>query len=151
MMPMADDLRRGAYLISMDKTRLDVAAIHAFLARSYWSPGVPIEVVARAIEHSLCFGLFCDERQIGFARVVTDQATFAYLADVYVHESHRGRGLSKWLLEVIRSRRELQHLRRFLLATRDAHELYRRFGFQEVALPGRLMEILNPDPYGSEP
>jgi len=145
------DLRRGAYLITMDKTRLDVPAIHAFLVRSYWSPGVPIDVVAKAIEHSLCFGLFCEERQIGFARAATDQATLAYLADVYVLEAHRGRGLSKWLIEVIRSRPELQHLRRFLLATRDAHELYRQFGFKDVASPARLMEILDPDPYGPKP
>jgi len=148
-MLMASEFRRGVYLITMDKARLDVGAIHAFLTRSYWSPGVPLGIVATAIEHSLCFGLFCEERQVGFARVVTDQATFAYLADVYVLETHRGRGLSKWLLEVVRSRAELQNLRRFMLATRDAHELYRQFGFKEVALPARLMEILNPDPYGS--
>lgn len=144
---MSEPLQRGDYAISTDVQRLDVPAIHAFLSRSYWSPGIPLALVRRAIDHSLCFGLFHRDEQVGFARVVTDRASFAYLADVYVLEAHRGRGLSKWLIEVMRAHPDLQGLRRFLLATRDAHELYRQFGFKELAYPSRLMEVLDPDVY----
>ncbi|MFI4930867.1 MAG: GNAT family N-acetyltransferase [Burkholderiales bacterium] len=144
---MSEPLQRGDYAISTDVQRLDVLAIHAFLSRSYWSPGIPLALVRRAIDHSLCFGLFHRDEQVGFARVVTDRASFAYLADVYVLEAHRGRGLSKWLIEVMRAHPDLQGLRRFLLATRDAHELYRQFGFKELAYPSRLMEVLDPDVY----
>ena len=140
-------IRRGDYAITTDAGRLDVAAIHAFLSRSYWSPGVPLTLVQRAIDHSLCFGLFHRDEQVGFARVISDRATFAYLADVYVLEAHRGRGLSKWLVETVRAHPELQGLRRFMLATRDAHELYRRFGFKELTFPARLMEVLDVDVY----
>ena len=129
------------YTITTDQNRLDIAAIHAFLTRSYWSPGVSIEIVERSIQNSLPFGLFYGQEQVGFGRVVTDKATFAYLADVYILESHRGQGLSKWLMEVIQGHEELQNLRRFLLATRDAHGLYEQFGFQELANPERMMEI----------
>ena len=101
----------------------------------------------RAIDHSLCFGLFHHDEQVGFARVISDRTTFAYLADVYVLEAHRGRGLSKWLLQVVLAHADLQGLRRFLLATRDAHELYRRFGFNELTAPSRLMEVLDVDVY----
>ena len=144
---MNEPLQRGDYAISTDVQRLDVPAIHAFLSRSYWSPGIPLALVQRAIDHSLCFGLFHRDEQVGFGRVVTDRASFAYLADVYVLEAHRGRGLSKWLIEVVRAHPDLQGLRRFLLATRDAHELYRQFGFKELAYPSRLMEVLDPDVY----
>lgn len=144
---MNEPLQRGDYVISTDVQRLDVLAIHAFLSRSYWSPGIPLALVQRAIDHSLCFGLFHRDEQVGFARVVTDRASFAYLADVYVLEAHRGRGLSKWLIEVVRAHPDLQGLRRFLLATRDAHELYRQFGFKELADPSRLMEVLDLDVY----
>jgi GNAT superfamily N-acetyltransferase len=144
---MSEPMQRGDYAISTDVQRLDVPAIHAFLSRSYWSPGIPLALVRRAIDHSLCFGLFHRDEQVGFARVVTDRASFAYLADVYVLEAHRGRGLSKWLIEVMRAHPDLQGLRRFLLATRDAHELYRQFGFKELAYPSRLMEVLDPDVY----
>lgn len=144
---MDEILRRGDYTITTDAKRLDVPAIHAFLTRSYWSPGIPLALVQRAIDHSLCFGLFHHDEQVGFARVISDRTTFAYLADVYVLEAHRGRGLSKWLLQVVLAHADLQGLRRFLLATRDAHELYRRFGFNELTAPSRLMEVLDVDVY----
>ena len=146
---MSAELRRGEYTISTDPDRLDATAIHAYLTRSYWAQGVPRATVERAIAHSLSFGLFHGDRQVGFARVVTDRATFAYLADVYVLEDHRGRGLSKWLLEAVLAHADLQGLRRFLLATRDAHGLYARFGFQALANPTRLMEILDLDVYSA--
>jgi len=140
---------RGEYTISSDRRRLDVGLIHDVLRVSYWSPGVPREILERAIANSLCFGLYRGKAQVGFARVIADQATFAYLADVFVMESHRGKGLATWLVEAIQSHPDLQGLRRFLLATRDAHGLYRRCGFTAVANPGRLMEILDPDAYKS--
>ena len=135
------------YVVSTDPRRLDVDAIHAFLARAYWSSGIPRGTVERAIAHSLCFGLYHGAAQVGLARVVTDKATFAYLADVYVLEEHRGRGLSKRLMDAVVAHEDLQGLRRFMLATRDAHGLYRQFGFTELAMPSRLMEILKPDVY----
>lgn len=138
---------RDEYTITTDRHRLDLAAIHGYLTKSYWSPGVPIEIVERAIANSLCFGLFHGRDQVGFARVITDKATFAYLADVYVLESHRGRRLSKWLLEVIQGHEDLQGLRRFMLATRDAHGLYAQFGFTALANPSRMMEIVDADVY----
>ena len=143
------NINRQDYSISTDQDQLDVKAIHAFLSTSYWSPGIPIAVVKHAIENSLCFGVFHGTEQVGFARVVTDSATFAYLADVYILESHRGKGLSKWLMETIQGHPRLQGLRRFMLATRDAHGLYSQFGFNVVANPSRLMEILNPDVYNA--
>ena len=139
--------RRGEYTITTDRHRLDLEAVHGFLTTSYWSPGVPIEIVERAMANSLCFGLFHGQDQVGFARVITDKATFAYLADVYVLEAHRGHGLSKWLLEVIQGHQDLQGLRRFMLATRDAHGLYAQFGFTTLANPSRMMEIFNADAY----
>ncbi len=137
----------NTYTVSTDPSRLQLAAIHAYLTRSYWSPGVPRQVVARAIANSLCFGVYLGEAQVGFARVVTDKATFAYLADVYVLEEHRRQGLSKRLVETIQAHPDLQGLRRFLLATRDAHGLYAQFGFAPLAAPDRMMEIRDPDPY----
>jgi GNAT superfamily N-acetyltransferase len=139
--------KRGAHTISTDPGRLDRESIHAFLRESYWAPGIPRDVVDRSIDNALCFGIYDGERQVGFARVVTDRSTFAYLADVFVLESHRGRGLSKWLMEVIRGHPELQGLRRWSLATRDAHGLYEQFGFRRPAHPDRLMEIVDPDVY----
>jgi GNAT superfamily N-acetyltransferase len=144
---MSTNAQRDEYTITTDRRRLDPVAIHAFLTQCYWSAGVPIAVVERAILNSLCFGLLHGEEQVGFARVVTDRATFAYLVDVYVLEAHRGKGLSKWLLEVIQGHEDLQGLRRFLLATKDAHRLYTQFGFKELANPSRMMEILNPCVY----
>jgi len=133
--------RVNTYDISTDPTRLQPAAIHAYLTRSYWSPGIPKDVVERAIANSLCFGIYLGQAQVGFARVVTDKATFAYLADVYVLEEHRGQGLSKRLVETIQAHPDLQGLRRFLLATKDAHGLYAQFGFAPPARPGNLMEM----------
>lgn len=132
--------RRDGYLISTDRSRLDLEVIHGYLRGSYWAAGVPEDVVRRSIENSLCFGLYRGEEQAGFARVVTDRATFAYLADVFVLEEHRGRGIGKWLVEVIISHPDLQGLRRWMLATRDAHELYRRYEFAELARPEIFME-----------
>jgi len=133
--------RVNTYEISTDPSRLQLDAIHAYLTRSYWSPGIPKDVVARAIANSLCFGIYQDDVQVGFARVVTDKASFAYLADVYVLEEHRRQGLSKRLVEMIQAHPDLQGMRRFLLATRDAHGLYAQFGFNPVARPQSLMEM----------
>ena len=135
------------YSITTDRAALDIAAIHGYLARSYWSPGIPRHIVESAVANSLCFGLFHDATQVGFARVVTDKATFAYLADVYVLEAHRGHGLAKQLMHAVRRHPDLQGLRRFMLATRDAHTLYRQFGFNPVEDQSLLMEILVPDIY----
>jgi GNAT superfamily N-acetyltransferase len=139
--------QRGEYVISDDAQRLDVDAIHAYLARSYWAEAIPREVVERLVSHSLCFGLYHKGRQVGFARAVTDRATFAYLADVYVLEEHRGRGLGKWLVQIVMAHPDLQNLRRFMLATKDAHGLYKQFGFTPLNFPDRLMECLHPDVY----
>jgi len=141
--------QRDGYVISTDKDKLDVAAIHAYLARSYWSPGIPKAVVEKAIAGALCFGLFAEKgNQVGFARAITDSATFAYLADVYVLEEHRGKGLGKWIVETILAHPSLQGLRRILLATRDAHTLYAQFGFEPLANPESLMSIHRPNVYG---
>jgi GNAT superfamily N-acetyltransferase len=137
----------GEYEISMDKQRLDVATIHGYLSQSYWSPKIPRTVVERAIEGSLCFGVYYHSAQVGFARVITDKATFAYLADVFILEAHRGKGLSKRLMEVIAAHPDLQGLRRFMLATKDAHLLYKQFGCTELANPAAIMEILRPNVY----
>ena len=141
--------RVNTYDISTDPSRLQPAAIHAYLTRSYWSPGVPKHIVARAIANSLCFGIYLGEAQVGFARVITDKATFAYLADVYVLEEHRGQGLSKRLMAHIQAHPDLQGLRRFMLATADAHGLYAQYGFTPPGRPENLMEIRDPDPYGA--
>ena len=139
--------RRGRFTISTDPEKLDRAMIHEFLAGSYWAPGIPREIVDRSIEGALCFGLYDDGRQVGFARAITDSATFAYLADVFVLESHRGQGLGTWLMEVILSHPRLQGLRRWMLVTRDAHGLYRKVGFRELAHPERIMEMTFPGIY----
>lgn len=162
--------RRGEYLVSTDPARLDLDVIHGFLTNCYRAKGIPREVVARSIEHSLCFGIYdvsseesppsfrkerekkdgatqCDAPQIGFARVVSDFATIAYLGDVFVLESHRGRGLSKWMMECIMQHPALQGLRRWILVTRDAHGLYSQFGFTPVKAPERYMELHRPDVY----
>lgn len=133
--------RRDDYLISTDNDRLDVHFIHDFLSnRAYWALERSLDVVRRSLDHSLNFGLYKDDRQIGFARVVSDFATFAWLADVFVIEEHRGHGLGTWLIEVIVNHPELQGLRRWLLATKDAHKLYRRVGFSELSAPELWME-----------
>jgi GNAT superfamily N-acetyltransferase len=135
------------YEIDTDKARLDRALIHRFLARSHWAKGLPEPVLACAIEHSLAFGLYRDGRQVGFARVVTDHATFAYLADVFVLPTERGHGLGRWLIESILAYPSLQGLRRWLLGTRDAHGLYRRCGFSEPAPPFAFLERHDPEIY----
>jgi GNAT superfamily N-acetyltransferase len=144
---MPVNANHGEYQMSTDRQRIDIAAVHAFLTQSYWSPGIPRGVVERAIENSLCFGVYLGAQQVGFARVITDKATFAYLADVFIIESHRGKGLSTWLMEFVTAHEELQGLRRFLLATKDAHALYAKFGFEALGNPSRIMENLKPDVY----
>jgi GNAT superfamily N-acetyltransferase len=140
----------SAYEITCDKHRLDVTAIHRYLAQSYWSAGIPLAVVERAITNSLCFGVLLEEQQIGFARVITDAATFAYLADVYILPEHRGKGLSLRLMERIVQHPDLQGLRRMLLATRDAHSLYAKFGFKALGAPANIMERHDPDVYAGQ-
>lgn len=142
------EAHRDSFTISTDTSRFDIPAIHAYLTRSYWSPGIPIETVERAIANSLCFGLFDGASQIGLARVVTDRATYAYLCDVYVLEEFRGHGLAVWLMDCVCAHPDLRGLRRFSLATRDAHGLYRKFGFQEIGDPSKHMEIFRPGIYG---
>ena len=139
--------RRGPYLVSTDPLRLDLAVVHAFLARSYWAEGIPRAVLERAVAGSLCFGLFEGHAQKGFARVVTDRATFAYVCDVFVLEEERGRGLARWLMECVVEHPGLQGLRRWSLATRDAHGLYHKVGFRELSRPETHMEILRPGVY----
>jgi GNAT superfamily N-acetyltransferase len=135
----------AGYEISTDAARLDRELVHRFLSEeSYWARGIPRDVVGRAIENSLCFGLYSGTEQIGFARVVTDRAAIAYLGDVFVVAEHRGRGLGKWLIETVMAHPDLQGLRRFMLGTEDAHSLYERFGFRPLARPERMMEIASP-------
>ena len=144
---MTHEWRRGEYVISTDKSRLDLTVIHNFLKTSYWAAGIPLEVVRRSIEHSLSFGLYKEEQQIGYARVITDYATFAYLGDVFILEPFRGQGLSKWLMEVVVTHPELQGFRRWILLTKDAHGLYKKVDFTEVKTPERYMERFFPDVY----
>ncbi len=145
-----DAWTRGEYTISTDRAQIDAGVVHAFVTRSYWGAGISRAVVERSIEHSLCFGLFHVEAQVGFARVITDYATFAYLADVFVLPEHRGRGLSVWLMETIRAHPALQGLRVWRLATKDAHTLYEKVGFTTLAHPERMMEIVDPDVYAGD-
>jgi len=147
---MTQEWRRGEYIISTDKRRLDLSVIHGFLTTSYWAAGIPLEIVKKSIEHSLPFGVYKGDEQVGFARVITDYATFAYIGDVFILEYYRGQGLSKWLMQVIADHSELQGLRRWLLLTRDAHGLYKKTGFVEPKTPGRYMEKVLPDVYKNE-
>jgi GNAT superfamily N-acetyltransferase len=140
-------LTRGQYSISTDPKRLDIDAIHSFLSRSFWAEGIPRDLVEKAAANSLCFGVFDGRSQVGFARVVTDRATYAYLCDVYILESHRDRGLGKWLIEAVMAHPDLQNLRRFQLVTRDAHGLYTRHGFATPSDPKWQMEIFRPGMY----
>ena len=141
------EFRQGEFVVSTDRSRLDITLIHQFLTHSYWAQGVSREVVERSIENSLCFGIFHNSAQVGFARVITDRATFAYLADVFVLELHRGLGLGKFLMECISNHPQLQKLRRWMLATQDAHGLYAKFGFATLVRPERFMERHDPDIY----
>ncbi|MGH7133214.1 MAG: GNAT family N-acetyltransferase [Phycisphaerales bacterium] len=149
--PIGALARRDDLFISDDPALVDLDVVHGFLTTSYWSPGIPREIVRRAIEHSMVFGVYTDTPprpvQIGFARVITDRATFAYLADVFILEPHRGRGLSKWLMETILAHPHLRGLRRISLMTRDAQGLYTRFGFRPIPDPSRYMEIAVPNIY----
>ena len=139
---------KGQHIIRTDLSPANLEQIHHYLStQAYWSLGIPLEVVQKAFGNSLAFGIFHDEELVGWARVVTDRATFAYLADVYVLEGYRGQGLSKWLMECIFQHPELQGLRRFMLATQDAHGLYAQYGFKPIAAPERWMERHNPDVY----
>jgi len=135
--------------VSTDKSQLDIDLIHRFLSeQSYWAKNIPRDVVERSIANSLCFGAFEDGRQIGFARAVSDYAVFAYVGDVFVIESHRGRGVSKMLMKAMMEHPSLQGLRRWMLLTSDAHDLYRQFGFTGIANPEKHMEIAVKSPYG---
>jgi GNAT superfamily N-acetyltransferase len=138
---------RGELEISTDPAKIDIAVVHQFLTDSYWAKGIPLETVRRSIEHSLCFGVYKSNRQVGFARVISDYATYAYLADVFILQEHRGQGLSRWLMECIMAHAELQGLRRWALITRDAHDLYRKFGFTDLQNSQRWMERHDPGVY----
>jgi GNAT superfamily N-acetyltransferase len=138
---------QGDYEISTDPARIDVELVYEFLTNSYWAKGIPLETVRLSIENSIPFGVYHGPQQVGFARVISDCATFAYLADVFVLPTHRGRGLSRWLMECIVSHPDLRGLRRWMLATRDAHGLYQQYGFSTLKAPEHLMEIHDSDVY----
>jgi len=144
---MTYELRRDGYVVTTDASRLDIDYIHAVLTESYWAHGIPRDVVARGIDDSLNFGLFAGERQVGFARVITDHAWFAYLADVFVDEAHRGKGLGKLIVEAVTTHPDLRSVRRIMLGTDDAHGLYRQFGFRPLDRPERWMERGDPARY----
>lgn len=133
--------RRNEILLSTDKSKLDITTIHNFLTTSYWAKDVLISVVEKSISNSLCFGAYELDKQIGFARVISDYATFAYFSDVFILEAYRGQGLGKWLIKSILEYSELQHLRTWLLSTADAHGLYHQFGFKNLSSPERMMVI----------
>jgi len=137
------EVHRDHFTISTESARLDLDAIVDMLSRAYWATGRSRETIVRSIEHSLVFGVYDDARQVGMARVVSDYAAFAWLCDVFIHEEYRGRGLGKWLMETVVSHPDLQHLRRFLLVTRDAHGLYTQFGWKSLSSPERWMEKFN--------
>ena len=138
---------KGDYEISTDPARIDARMVHEFLANSYWARGIPLEIVRKSIENSICFGVYFGKQQVGFARIISDLATFAYLADVFILPDYRGRGLSRWLMECIVSHPDLQGLRRWMLATHDAHGLYAKFGFTRIKSSEPWMEIHRPDVY----
>ena len=142
--------KQGEFTITDQREDLDIDTIHNFLRESYWAKGVPRSVVTKSIDHSLCFGVYREAKQVGFARVVSDRATFAYLADVFVVPAHRGRGLGKWLVSCVLAHPDLQGLRRWLLATLDAHGLYEQSGFVPLCEPERFMEIVNASVYQRE-
>ena len=142
------EVRRDGYLVSTDRSLLDLDAVHSFLSQqSYWAAGISRERLELAIANSLPFGVYHEGRQVGFARAISDYVTFAYLADVYIEESHRGRALSKLLMEALLQHPQLQSLRRWMLGTRDAHSLYAQFGFIPLEEPARWMELPDPDAY----
>jgi GNAT superfamily N-acetyltransferase len=141
---------KDGYMITTDDAAMDVEVIHRYLSvESYWAKGIPTEVVKKSIANSLCFGVFYEGSQVGFARLVTDKATFAYLADVFILPAHRGKGLSKWLIQTMHAHPEVQTLRRWVLSTRDAHTLYEQFGWTRFTedVSSRFMQKHNPDVY----
>lgn len=138
----------GDFCISTDKSKLDLQTVHHFLSKeSYWSQNIPFETVKTASENSLTFGVYHHNQQIGYARIVSDYATVAYLGDVYILPEFRGQGLSKWLMATIMNHPNLQGLRRWILLTADAHGLYKQYGWTEITKPDRWMELHNPDVY----
>lgn len=141
-------LYKGKFCISTDKTKLDVDSIHEFLStKAYWALNIPKDKVQKTIQNSLCFGVYIDEKQIGFAKIISDFSTIAYLGDVFILEEYRGKGLSKWLIETIMAHPDLQGLRRWILLTGDAHGLYRQFGWTDIAEPSKWMELYNKNVY----
>jgi GNAT superfamily N-acetyltransferase len=144
---MTPSWRRDEFEITTDPARVDLDVVHEFLASSYWARGIPREVVERSIRHSLPFSVWTPQRQVAFARVISDRATFAYLGDVFVLPEYRGRGLSNWLMQVIVEHPDLQGLRRWSLLTRDAHGLYEKVGFRPLEDATRWMERHDPDVY----
>jgi GNAT superfamily N-acetyltransferase len=138
---------KGKFVISTDRERIDLDVVHGYLTESYWARGISREVVERSVENSFCFGMYCAGTQVGFARVVSDFATFAYLGDVFVLDAYRGQGLGKWLMECVLGHPRLQGLRRWTLLTRDAHGLYSQFGFTPLKAPDRYMELHDPEVY----
>jgi len=142
------EILEHGFIYSDDVNRLDLIAIHRYLSQeSYWAKGIPLEIVERSLSNSLCFGIYKEARQVGFARWITDRATFGYLADVYVEAEFRGLGLSKKLISLMLFHKDLQGLRRYMLATRDAHELYSQYGFKQLENPDNLMAVVIKDAY----
>jgi N-acetylglutamate synthase-like GNAT family acetyltransferase len=142
------NIKQGDCLISTDRDKLDLNMVHRYLTtESYWSPGIPFDTVKQASEHSLCFGVYHKDKQIGYARIISDYTTIAYLADVFILSEFRGNGLSKWLIKTIQSHPDLQGLRRWILLTKDAHGLYRQTGWKDIAQPELWMEIHQKDIY----
>jgi len=142
---------RGEFQVTTDQERLDLAMIHGFLAEhSEWARAIPRPALEKSVRNSLCFGVFHEDKQIGLARIISDYSTIAYLGDVFVVPEYRGQGLAKWLMECVLSHPELQNLRRWVLVTEDAHGLYRKYGFTQLARPEGFMELHNPDVYGSD-
>jgi GNAT superfamily N-acetyltransferase len=149
MLEQIIEVIQEGFMVSTDKSKLDLSVIYDFLTKSYWASNIPFEVVKKSIENSLCFGVYNNGKQVGFARVISDYATFAYLADVFVLPENRGNGLSKFLMQTIKTHPELQNLRRWMLATKDAHKLYEKFGFVRLVDPNPIMVISNPNIYQS--
>ncbi len=141
------EYQKEHFIITTDQSKFDFNFIHRHLKETYWAKGISLEIVKKSTENSISYGVYQQSEQVGFARVITDQATFAYLADVIIAQQLRGNGLSKWLIECIMKNPAVDGLKLFLLATQDAHTLYNKFGFKPVAQPGRFMEIFNPDIY----
>lgn len=141
------ELKKDTFTISADKFKLNIPYIHQFLSQSYWAENIPVEIVKRSIDGAVCFGVYDGERQVGFARVITDKATFGHLADVFIDEKYRGLGLSKWLMETIMAHPDLQGFRTWTLGTRDAHGLYAKFGFTPVDNPARMMRKYDAEVY----